>query len=462
MSNSNIIEENNSSPVKDLTSGSPLKLIISFTIPILFGMIFQQLYSMVDTMIVGKYLGVEAFAGVGAAGSLNFLVIGFCMGICNGFAIPVAQMLGARNYDGLRKYVANIIWLCIAFSIVITCAVVILCKQMLVLMDTPENIFKYAYLYIVIIFAGIPFTILYNVTASIIRSLGDSKSPLVFLAISSVINIILDIVFIVNFGMNVEGAALATVISQGVSGIACVVYMKNKFEVLSLKKEDMKLDVHFMAKLVSVGLPMGLQYSITAIGSIILQSAVNGLGSMYVAAVTSGFKIYTLISCPVEALGQTMAPYAGQNVGAGKLDRVGKGIKCAGICGFIMGIITLLTILLFGRDLTLIFLDEKNDDVSRYAFRFLLYMVAFYSAHIIVNVVRFSIQGMGYSTFAIIAGVLEMIARAVAGMVLTPMFGFVGICLASPLAWVLADTFLIPAFFVCKKRIKRTVGVTAS
>ena len=462
MSDSNIIEENSSSPVKDLTSGSPLKLIISFTLPILFGMLFQQLYNMVDTMIVGKYLGVDPFAGVGSTGSLNFMVIGFCMGICNGFAIPVAQMFGARNYSDLRKFVGNILWLCIFFSILITSIVVVFCKKILIFMDTPENIFEYAYIYIIIIFAGIPFTILYNVTAAIIRSLGDSKSPVVFLAISSVINIVLDIVFIVFMGMNVEGAAYATVISQAVSGVACVIYMKKKFDILKLSKDDIKPDSGFMGKLVGIGLPMGLQYSITAIGSIILQTAVNGLGSLYVAGVTTGLKIYSLISCPVEALGQTMAPYAGQNVGAGKLDRVGKGIKAANLCGFVMAAVTLVIVLLFGNNLTMLFLDEKNDDVARYAFRFLLYMVAFYSAHIIVNVVRFSIQGMGYSTFAIIAGVLEMIARAVAGMVLTPMFGFVGICLASPLAWVLADTFLIPAFFVCKKRIKRTVGVTAS
>lgn len=455
MSNASVKSEKMGTPTKDLTTGSPLKLILGFALPMFMGLLFQQFYSMVDTIIVGKYLGVEPFAGVGSTASLNFMVIGFCMGICGGFAIPIAQMFGAKNYSGLRRMVANCVWLSIAFSVVITMLVVAFCKPILRLMNTPENIFEYAYLYIVIIFAGIPFTILYNVTASIIRSLGDSKTPVFFLIISSVINIALDYIFIVFAGMNVEGAALATVISQGISGIVCTIYMKKHFSILKMEKGDMKPEPAYMVKLVSVGIPMGLQYSITAIGTVVVQTAVNGLGSLYVAGVTAGSRINMFLSCAFEALGQTMAPYAGQNVGAGKIERVGKGVTAGCICGFVVSAAMLVVVLLFGRDMSMLFLDEKNTAVMEYSYQFILTSVAFYSLLTLVNVVRFTIQGMGYSTFAILAGILEMIARVLAGVILVPMIGYTGICFASPLAWIFADAFLIPAFFICRNRIKK-------
>lgn len=443
----------NTSATRDLTTGSPLKLIIGFALPMFLGLLFQQFYSMVDTIIVGKYLGVDPFAGVGSTGSLNFMVIGFCTGLCSGFAVPVAQMFGAKNYSGLRKMVANSIWLCVAFSIVITTAVVILCKPILRMMNTPENIFNYAYIYIVIIFAGIPFTILYNVAAAITRALGDSKSPVFFLAISSVINIVLDYIFIVWVGMNIEGAAIATLISQAVSGIICVLYMRKKFDVLKIEKGDMRLELSYMGKLVSIGVPMGLQYSITAIGTVVVQTAVNGLGSLYVAGVTAGSKINMFISCPIDALGQTMAPYAGQNIGAGRIDRVGQGLKVACLCGFVISAVLFGAMALFGKHLSLLFMDEKNTAIMQYSFQFLMSSVSCYCLLTLVNAVRFTIQGMGFSTFAMLAGILEMVARVIAGLWLAPMIGFWGICLASPLAWLFADAFLIPAFFICKKKI---------
>jgi Na+-driven multidrug efflux pump len=306
-----------------------------------------------------------------------------------------------------------------------------------------------------VIFAGIPFLILYNITAAIIRSLGDSKSPIIFLAIASVLNIVLDYVLIVNVGMNVEGAALATVIAQGFSGVVSVFYMGKKFPVLHFKKGDFKPRLDIMLSLLGIGFPMGLQYSITAIGTVVLQTAVNGLGSVYVAAMTAGNKIYSMLTCPLDALGQTMAPYAGQNVGAGKIDRVGKGLKSASICGFTVSILTLGVAFLWGRELTLLFLDERNEQVMELSYHFLVIIISFACLLTLVNTVRFTIQGMGYSAFAIIAGVMEMIARILAGAILVPIIGYTGACLASPLAWVFADAFLIPAFFYCKKRLSR-------
>lgn len=448
-----------SSPAKDLTVGSPMKLILGFAFPMFLGLLFQQFYSLVDTMIVGKYLGVDPFAGVGSTGSLNFIVIGFCMGLCSGFSVPISQSFGAKDFPLLRKMVTNSVWLCTFFSVVITTLMLVFCRPVLTLMNTPENIFEYAYIYIFIIFAGIPCTILYNMTAAILRALGDSKSPIIFLAISSVINIGLDLLLIIVFRMGVEGAALATVVSQGVSGVISIIYIKKKFDILAMEKGDWKLERHLAGKLTGVGIPMGLQYSITGIGSVILQTAVNGLGSIYVASMTAGSKINIFLACPFDALGQTMAPYAGQNIGARKLDRVGKGLRAACIIGFIVSGLMVIVVKLFGGQLTMLFLDEKDPVIMQNSTQFLIIVSAFYCLLTLVNTVRFTIQGMGFSSLAIIAGVMEMIARGIAGMLLVPVFGYLGACYSSPLAWLFADAFLIPAFFFCKRKVARQLEV---
>lgn len=448
-----------SSPAKDLTVGSPMKLILGFAFPMFLGLLFQQFYSLVDTMIVGKYLGVDPFAGVGSTGSLNFIVIGFCMGLCSGFSVPISQSFGAKDFPLLRKMVTNSVWLCTFFSVVITTLMLLFCRPVLTWMNTPENIFEYAYIYIFIIFAGIPCTILYNMTAAILRALGDSKSPIIFLAISSAINIGLDLLLIIVFRMGVDGAALATVVSQGVSGVISIIYIKKKFDILAMEKGDWKLERHLAGKLTGVGIPMGLQYSITGIGSVILQTAVNGLGSIYVASMTAGSKINIFLACPFDALGQTMAPYAGQNIGARKLDRVGKGLRAACIIGFIVSGLMVIVVKLFGDQLTMLFLDEKDPVIMQNSTQFLIIVSAFYCLLTLVNTVRFTIQGMGFSSLAIIAGVMEMIARGIAGMLLVPAFGYLGACYSSPLAWLLADASLIPAFFLCKRKVARQLEV---
>ncbi len=436
-----------------------MKLILGFAFPMFLGLLFQQFYSLVDTMIVGKYLGVDPFAGVGSTGSLNFIVIGFCMGLCSGFSVPISQSFGAKDFPLLRKMVTNSVWLCTFFSVVITTLMLLFCRPVLTWMNTPENIFEYAYIYIFIIFAGIPCTILYNMTAAILRALGDSKSPIIFLAISSAINIGLDLLLIIVFRMGVDGAALATVVSQGVSGVISIIYIKKKFDILAMEKGDWKLERHLAGKLTGVGIPMGLQYSITGIGSVILQTAVNGLGSIYVASMTAGSKINIFLACPFDALGQTMAPYAGQNIGARKLDRVGKGLRAACIIGFIVSGLMVIVVKLFGDQLTMLFLDEKDPVIMQNSTQFLIIVSAFYCLLTLVNTVRFTIQGMGFSSLAIIAGVMEMIARGIAGMLLVPAFGYLGACYSSPLAWLLADAFLIPAFFLCKRKVARQLEV---
>lgn len=440
--------------IKDMTSGAPLKLILGFAVPMLLGLLFQQFYSMVDTIIVGKYLGVTALAAVGSTSSINFMIIGFCTGVCSGFSIPVAQKFGAGDHHGLRCFVANAAWLSVIFSVVMTLAVCFLCMDILRWMNTPDDIIQGAFDYIFIIFAGIPVTYLYNILAGIIRSLGDSKTPVYFLLLSSVINIFLDLFTIVVMGMGVEGAAYATVISQGVSGVLCLLYMRSRFHILKMTKEERKIDLGMMKILCGMGIPMGLQYSITAIGSVILQTAVNGLGSLYVAAVAAGSKVTMFFCCPFDALGATMATWAGQNVGAKKLDRVREGVKYASIIGCIYAVIAFGVLTLFGKTIALLFLDADEAATISNVFLFLIGNSAFYIPLVFVNVVRFAIQGMGFSKFAILAGVCEMAARTFAGICLIPIMGYPAACFTSPLAWIAADLFLIPAFRYCLRRLR--------
>ncbi len=442
------------SVTKDMTQGSPIRLILQFCIPLFFGMLFQQFYNMMDTIIVGKFLGVQALASVGATGSINFMVIGFCMGVCNGFAIPVAQQFGAGDYHNLRKYVANSVWLAIVFAGVMTVAVCVLCRQILEWMNTPFDIMDGAYSYIFVIFLGIPVIYLYNLLSGIIRSLGDSKSPLFFLVLSSGLNIILDLALILVFDMGVAGAAWATVISQAVSGIACLIYIILRFEILKISKEEWRVDGRCVGTLCNMGIPMGLQYSITAIGSVILQTAVNGIGSMAVAAVAAGSKISMFFCCPFDAMGSTMATYAGQNVGAGKLDRVSKGVKSTCLLGLGYSLIAALILGLFGRTITLLFVNAGETEIIRHVTWFLWGNVAFFFPLALVNIVRFTIQGLGFSKFAILAGVAEMAARCLVALVFVPAFGYLAVCFASPVAWIFADFFLVPAYMYVMKRLQ--------
>ena len=437
-----------------MTSGSTMKLILGFAVPLLMGMLFQQVYSLVDTIIVGRFLGVSALAAVGATGSINFLIVGFCQGICNGFALPVAQRFGAKDYGGLRKYVGNSAVLAIIFGGAITLITVIACRPILQLMQTPSDIIDLSYNYIVVIFAGIPAIMLYNILSAYLRSLGDSVTPVIFLVISAGLNIGLDLLFIVTFKWGVFGAAFATVLSQAVSGILCLILIIKKFDILHLKRDDWKLDWDYTRYLLIMGLPMGLQYSITAIGSVILQSSVNTLGSTAVASMTAGSRISMFVVCPFDALGSTMATFGGQNVGAGRLDRLGRGLRSAVTLGAIYSALILVVLIFFGRDLILLFVNASEVTVIAQAKQFLVTNAAFYLMLALVNIVRFLIQGMGFSGFAVFAGVFEMVARALVGLVFVPIFGFIAACFASPLAWIFADCFLIPAFFHCRKKLQ--------
>jgi len=441
---------------KDMTDGKPMKLILEFGLPLLFGLLFQQMYNMVDSIIVGKKLGVDALAAVGSTGSINFMVLGFCIGVCNGFAIPVAQTFGAKDFVNLKKYITNSAWVAVGFAAVMTLAVCLLTRQILVAMRTPDTIIDQAYSYIFIIFLGIPVTYLYNMVSGILRSLGDSVTPVIFLVFSSILNVILDFLLVTPLG--VAGAGLATVMAQAVSGMICLFYMIKKYKSLHFKKEDWKFSRSHAVKLCSMGVPMGLQYSITAIGSVILQTAVNAMGEVYVAAVTAGSKLSMFVCCPFDAMGSTMATYGGQNVGAGRLDRVDKGLKSCVKLGVAYAVVAFVFMFFFGKKLALLFLDEPTEEIITYIYYFVIANSAFYIPLALVNIVRFMIQGLGFSAFAVLAGVAEMAARAIAGFILVPYFGYTCVVLASPLAWLFADAFLIPAYVHVMKKLRGQIG----
>ena len=441
-----------------LISGSPMKLILRFAFPVLLGMLFQQFYNLVDTIIVGKLLGANALAAVGSTGALNFLVLGFCMGICSGFSIPVAQQVGANDPSAVRRYVFNGSYLSVFFTLVITAVTAFFCEDLLRITQTPEDIFVDAYRYIFIIFLGIPGIFLYNYLSGIIRALGDSKTPVYFLALSAFLNIFLDIALILWFQAGVAGAAIATVASQVISGLACLIFMIKRFPILRANPQERQLSLVHCARLCMMGLPMGLQYSITAIGSTILQTAINTLGSTYVAAVAAGSKLFQLLCCPFDALGSTMSVYSGQNAGACAFSRLRRGLWDSSLIGLVYSIVAFAAMLLFAPQCTMLFLDPEEENLTQLVqltSQYIRVLSAFFFPLALVNCLRFSIQGMGFSVPAMSAGLLELAGRAAVALAFVPVFGYSAACYASPIAWILADLFLIPGSILCVKTLEK-------
>jgi len=439
--------------VKDMTSGTPWKLILQFSIPIAVGLIFQQFYSMADAIIVGRFLGVDALAAVGSTGSLSFLIIGFMQGMCSGFSIPVAQYFGAKNQEKLERSVANGAWVSMILGAIITIITVLGTNWIMRIMQTPENIFKDACDYIRIIFLGSLATVLYNLLSSYLRALGDSKTPLVFLVISSVLNIVFDFVFILAFHWGVSGAAWATVLSQLISGLLCLVFIAKKFPALHVKKENIPLRKEYVIQHISVGIPMGLQFSITAIGCAILQGVTNTLGSDAVAAITAAGKAMCIFQCLLDAPGLTIATYCGQNHGAGQMERVHLGVKQGLIFTTILSVVCSVLVLAFGPTLSLLFIDSSETAIFSMIEEYFFWNAIFYSSLAILLLLRNAIQGMGYTVPAMAAGVIETVARTVVSLGFVGSFGYTAVCLAGPLAWIAAAVLLVYVYVNLMKRM---------
>ena len=399
--------------VRDMTTGNSAKQILKFSLPLLIGTVFQQFYNMVDSIIVGKFLGTQPFAAVGMTGSITFFVLGLVFGACSGFAIPVAQDFGAHDEAGVRRCVANIIHIGVISGLVMTLATTLLTRQILVWMDTPEELMQDAYDYLFWIFLGIGSLMLYNLLAGILRSLGDSTTPLIFLILSSLLNIGLDILLVWTLNVGVKGAAIATVIAQLISGLCCLVFMIRKFPMLRLTREDLHPDLPTIRRLSGIGFPMGLQFSITAIGSIILQKSVNALGTTIIASVSAAAKVQNLVVSPMDAFGVSMATFAGQNYGAGKIDRVRRGVRQVFWMLTAYSLLALGIVYFSGSTIALLFVDASETEILACTQHFLIMNGLFYIPLGVIYVLRNTLQGVGFSKIAMLSGLFELVARSV-------------------------------------------------
>ncbi len=437
----------------DMTNGSPLRLFIFFTIPLLIGNVFQQLYSMVDTIIVGRFVGVNALAALGSCNSMFFLVNGLILGLTSGFSVLVAQKFGAKDEKGVKKAVASNITLTVVLTIIITIIALTIAKPLLNLMNTPDSIYSDAKTYITIIYAGIITQTGYNMSAGILRALGDSKTPLYFLIVASVLNVILDLVFIINFNMGVAGAAYATNISQGISAILCLIYSYRKFKILRLKKDDFKVEKTYYTTHLKVAIPMSLQFSITAVGMIIIQGAINIFGATIIAAYTAASKVLQLVMQPSMSFGVTVATYTGQNLGARRFDRIKQGMKTMNIISIITSLLSGVILVTFGKYFVMLFIENPTKEIFDYTQEVLNYAAVFFIPLGFIFVYRNALQGMGQSFVPMMAGVCELVARTIVAFTLPKVIGFTGICLSDPIAWISAVIPLMLTYYIKMRKI---------
>ena len=445
----------------DLTRGSPAKQILFFTIPLLIGNLFQQFYGMADTMIVGRTIGVEALAAVGATGSISFLIIGFSQGLTSGFAVITAQRFGAGDMDGVRKSVTSGILLGAGITVILTAVSVPLARPVLELMQTPEDILDDAHAYIAVIFAGIGASVMFNLLSNIIRALGDSRTPLLFLAAACVLNIGLDFVLILWCSMGVAGAAVATVFSQLVSGGLCLLYMFRRFPVLRLQRRDWIPERRMLLNESRVGLPMGFQMSIIAIGAMILQIALNRLGSTAIAGFIAAQKIDQLANQPMMSFGITMATYAAQNYGAGNMRRIRAGVRRCILMSVGFSIVCGGALILAAKPMAGLFVGADQPEVLDYVQTYLLLNASLYFLLALLFIFRYTLQGLGKSLFPTIAGVAELLMRTLAALVLANIWGYAGVCLSNPIAWFGALIPLTTAYVLTIRRLPDTEGLAA-
>ena len=437
---------------KNMTTGSPGKNILYFALPVFAGNLFQQIYNVVDTVIVGRFVSTEALAAVGSTGTINFMILGFMTGLMAGITVLTSQRFGAGDMRGMRKSVASAGMIALVSTVLMTVISLLSMHRLLVLMNTPDDIFDDAYRYIMIICAGILVQALYNLFACILRALGNSKVPLYFLLLSASMNIILDLVSIIVLKMGVAGAAYATVISQGVSAALCLVYMIRKVPILRLKREDFQVDTILVKNQLAVGLPMAFQYSITSIGTTMVQTALNTLGSTYVAAFTAASKCDQMVGQAFVALGSAMATFAAQNVGAGRYDRVRKGFARATMFGIVFSVVMGTVMYFFGYVVTGLFVSGDITQIEGMVDIYMKFIALFLIPLTVVNVYRNGIQGMGYGLLPMMAGVAELVGRGGVALAAIHFHSYTGVCMASPAAWVLASSLLLIMYFAIMRK----------
>ncbi len=441
----------------NLTEGKPYKILIRFALPIFLGSLLQQVYSFTDMAIIGQFVGMDALAGVGGVSSLDFFILGFVIGTASGFGIPIARSFGAKDHDKIRKLFGNAIWISLVCGILLTVLISIFIDPILSTLQLPENIYGYSKTYIATYTIGLVGIFIYNLLAAVLRSVGDSKTPLYFLILASALNIILDLIFVLVFNWGVFGTALATVISQSFSAVLCIILIYKKFSDLKPTREDLKPNLSIILHLSANGFPMGLQFSITAIGSMILQSAVNLLGTPYIAAISAGGRIHMLLMKGLESIGVALAAYTSQNLGANKIDRIGKGVRDGLIVGMVFSIMSSVFLLFASRPLTMLFIDSTETIAIDASVEYLNLLGIFYFLLLTLHIFRNTVQGLSYAGIAVFAGVAELLARFFSATVLVTNFGFFGAVIANPVAWIAADIFLIVVYLIAMKRIRNGI-----
>ena len=441
-----------------MTEGNPFKLIFFFSIPVLLGNLFQNFYSMADSIIVGRLLGTNALAAVGNTGPMTFLILGFISGLTSGFAVITAQAFGSKNKEELKRSIAMNIMLNVGFGLIFTILALATNRLLLELINTPEEIINDSKLYLDIIYGGLFATILYNATSCILRAVGNSKTPLYFLILSSVLNVILDIILIKYTNLGVAAAALATVISQLISGILSIILILKKYPDLHVKKQHFSWCTSFASRHLKIGAPMAFQFSITAIGVIVLQGALNVFGPNVIAAYTAAGKVEQLIAVAAGSFGVVMANYAGQNYGAKRIDRIRSGTNAGTILTLGFSVISMLIAFIFPEQLTSLFVDSTSSsysDVINYSKEYLFLTAIFYPPLFLIFIYRNVLQSIGKTFMPLMGGFFELIARSVCAFTLPLFWGYAGICLAGPVAWLSAAIPLLISYIVIIRKLQK-------
>ena len=446
--------------IKDLTKGSPIKLILLFSIPLLIGNIFQQLYNLADIVIVGRTLGVKALASVGAVAPLFFLILFAVAGMTNGFAVITGQKFGAGDICGVRRSVAVSTILSTIFTVFFSILCAVLMKPILFMMNVPQEIFNDAYWYIQICVGGLFTANFYNLLASVLRALGDSKTPLYFLIVASVLNVLLALLFILEFHMGVPGSAVAVIISQVFSVILCLLYIKKRFPILHLqksdwifKKENFKKDFDFIMEHLNVGLPMALQFSVLGISILIIQSVCNTFGADVIAAFTAALRIEQIATMPMISFGVAVSAFAAQNYGAGNINRVRYGVVKTSIINLVLSVLMAFVMRYWGTDIVGIFIGADKTSVIKIAHDYLLISTVFYFFLAQIFVFRNALQGMGKPLIPLISSFAELMIRSFAAVYLAVKFSYFGVFYAGPIAWVIASAVVSIGYFINIKKL---------
>ena len=441
--------------INDMTKGNPLSLIFWFSVPLLIGNIFQQLYNIADIVIVGRTLGINALAAVGAISPIFFFIMFIIVGLTNGFAVITGQRFGAKDFDGVRKSVAVSAVLSTVFTVIFSVLLAVLMNKIFLLMNVPDEIYKDAYWYIQIVTGGLFIVNFYNLLASIIRALGDSKTPLYFLIFASVLNIFLALLFILTFKMGVPGSAYAVVLSEAVSVVLCLLYVKKRFPILHLKKKDWTFDfknnrkkeISFAIEHLKVGIPMALQFSILGFGVLIIQSVCNSFGPDVIAAFTAALRIEQIATMPMISFGVALAAYTAQNYGANNFSRIRMGVnKCSVIC-ICLSILMAFIMHYQGAELVKIFLGSSESKIISIAHEYLFLSSLFYFFLGQFFIFRNALQGMGQVVIPLSASIAELLVRSFAAVYLAVRFGYMGIFYAGPIAWVTAATIVAAGYY---------------